>query len=228
MFKRVRDFGESRATDFLPTGLIGQMLAVVVTAIAALADSAAAQEAANSAVRVNSATKARLRAVLQEDLRLMNRAVRVIARQRPDLKKKFQLGHRGDERLLAAARAFAAEGESLAAEFTKHELPPDFLVKFKNDIDAFEAAVKALNQSIDARVKARALMADAVASGMDAVHHLDVAIRNKYAADKATLLAWQTASHIERHPGRSKKTTTAGQALADLKKPDHSTNPLAD
>ena len=47
----------------------------------------------------------------------------------PAVKKKFRLPRFADQALLNGARAFAAEVEPFVAEFTKHELPPDFLVR---------------------------------------------------------------------------------------------------
>ena len=194
------------------------MFAEVTAVVAELTRFATIQLASAGESRVGSATKARLRDTLREDLRAISRTVPVISVDGPQLSKKFRLPQAGDERLLTAARSFAEEAEPLAAEFTKHEMPADFIAKLKRDIDAFEAAVTEQNQSVATRVKATATLTALLARGAKAMQHLDPIMRNKYAEDKPTLAAWESASHVERHNARPKDDTTPGDPTKDVAK----------
>src|SRR6185436_1497387 len=119
--------------------------------------------------------------------------------------------------LLNGARAFAEQAEPLVAEFTKHELAPDFLVNLKKNIDAFQAAVTEQNHTKDARVQATASLESVLARGVKAMQRLDAIVKNKYRKDSPTISAWESASHLERNNGKAKD-----QAKPDQSKPDPS------
>ena len=216
--KRVRDFGATRIADFPTSSVGGQMFAEVTAVVAELTHYATIQLASAGESRVGSATKAKLRDTLREDLRAISRTVPVISGDGPQLRKKFRLLQAGDERLLATARTFAEEAEPLAAEFAKHEMPADFIAKLKLDIDAFEAAVTEQNNSVATRVTATTTLTELLARGAKAMRHLDPIMRNKYARDKPTLAAWASARHVERHSARPTDDTTPGDQTKDVAK----------
>ena len=211
LLKRVRDFGASRPTDFPPSSFGGQMFTEVATVVSELAHQAALQTASAGSALVGVAAKSLLRAALRKELRALNRAGRAIVANNPALKKKFRLPGPGDDRLLSTARAFAEVAEPLLAEFIKREMPADFLVTLKSDIDAFEAAVTERNHGIEKRVNARSALKSLIARGMRAVLQLDIIVKNKYAQDKPSLSAWESASHIERAAGGSTVDPTTDQ-----------------
>ena len=216
--KRVRDFGATRTGDFPAASLGGQMFAEVTAVVAELAHFATIQYAGAAGSRAGKAAKARLRKTLREDLRAINRTARGISVDRPEVKNKFRLPPAGDQRLLTAARTFAEEAEPLAAEFAKHEIAADFIVKPKRDIDAFEAAVTEQNRSIETRVQATATLEALLARGAKAMQHLDPIVRNKYLNDEPSQTAWESASHVERHNARAKDDTAPGDPTNDLSK----------
>lgn len=211
MFKRARDYGGSRAADFPPESLGGQLFALLATIITKLAEQATLQASSTVGALVGAANKAKLRAHLRKTLRFHNRTGRAIAAGNQALKKKFRMPDSGDERLLSGLRAFLETAGPLAAEFIKRETPADFLEKFKSDIDAFEAAIIEHNQSSDARIKARATMKSLVTSGLKVVSDIDVVVRNKFADDEPNLSAWDAACHVERTAGRSKDAAKPDQ-----------------
>src|SRR6185369_2455384 len=102
--------------------------------------------------------------------------------------------------LLGAARAFVSDAEPLQAEFTQHELPAEFFAKLDADIAAFERALAVQTRGREARIAATAAIDSMVANGVRAVRQLDTIVRNKFAADPATLSAWTSVSRI-RHTG---------------------------
>ena len=215
MFVRVRDFGANRGTDFPSTGLGGQLFAEVTAIVGELEHHATVQT--TNAARLGSVSKTTARATLREDLRSINRTARAIAVVNPALKKKFALPRAGDQTLLNGARSFAEQAEPLVAEFTKHELEPDFLVNLKKDIDVFQSAVTEQNHTKEARIQATASLDAVMERGFKAIQRLDAIVKNKYQKDSPSQLAWVSASHLERNNGKSKDQSNTGQTSADPK-----------
>ena len=222
MLLRVKDFSASRTADFPAASRAGQLFAEVAAVVAELSNQAAAQSVSAGGALASSAAKARLRASLREDLRALILTARVITAGNPDLRKKFRLPKPGDQQLLNAARAFLQEAEPLAAEFPKHEIPPEVLVKFKSDIDSFQAAISERNQTREARVQATARLGILLSRGLKAAQNVDVIVRNKFRTDKASLSAWESASHIEHNNGKSRETPEPDQGTTDTVKPKSS------
>ena len=211
----VRDFGANRASDFPVNSLGGQLFAEVAAAIEELEHFAVVQTT-NAAPR-SGVSKSVARAALREDLRNVNRTARAIAVVNPAVKKKFRLPRFADQALLNGARAFAEEVEPFMAEFAKHELPPDFLVTLKKDLDAFQAAVAELDHSKKARVGATASLNVTIRRGLKAVQRLDAIVHNKYWKNGPLLAAWASARHLERHNRKSKDQAKAAPAPSVFK-----------
>ena len=89
-------------------------------------------------------------------------------------------------------------------------------MKLKSDIDAFEAAVTERKHSIETRVKARSALKSLIERGMKAVEQLDIIVKNKYAHDKPSLSAWESAGHLERAGGKSTGDPTTDQEKTDI------------
>ena len=215
MHARVRDYGANRTTDFPASGHGGQLFAEVAAIVAELSHQATLQTGSTGGALVTSATKARLRVSLRQDLRALCRTARIITTDNPDLAKKFRLPKAGDQNLLSAARAFLADVEPLAAEFPKNDVPAGVLAKFRSDIDAFEAAMAERNRNTEARMQARARVEALLSKGRKAVQKLDVIVRNKYSTDKPSLAYWESARHVERQSPRSKDQPTTDQGKTE-------------
>ena len=121
----------------------------------------------------------------------------------PAVKKMFRLPRFADRALLNGARGFVEAVEPFSAEFTKHELPADFLFTLKKDIDAFQAAVTEQNHSKEARVAATASLNATIRRGLKAVQRLDAIVKNKFQKNSPLLAAWASARHLERNNGKS-------------------------
>jgi len=50
----------------------------------------------------------------------------------------------------------------------------------------------------------------ALTRGLKALQRLDAIVKNKFANDKPTLSAWESASHVERNNGRTKGESKPG------------------
>ena len=137
----------------------------------------------------------------------INRTARALALSSPGLDKRFSFPRgNNDQALLTTARSFLANAAPLKAEFLRNELPADFLERLAARIQSFEQNIAVQNQSRGARVTATSAIKNVVARGLNVLRQLDAVVRNKFAADPATLAAWESASHIERasRPARRK------------------------
>lgn len=209
MFMRVREFGASRAAQFPPTTLAGELLASLNTIIQELDTHTTAQASGRSATLESSASKASARDELRRDLEAISRTARVMALSTPGLEDKFRAPRSiSDQALLATARAFAADALPLKAEFIRRGLPENFLEDLAADIEDFERAITQKIQKREAQVAATAAIDDVIERGVNIARELDVIMRNKYADDAATLAAWLSSSRTERRTRRPPAPTT--------------------
>lgn len=205
----MREFGASRAAQFPPTTLAGELFASLNTVIQELDTHTAAQASGRSATLESSSSKSSARDELRRDLEAISRTARVMALSMPGLEDKFRAPRSiSDQALLAIARAFAADALPLKAEFIRRGLPDDFLEDLAADIEDFEQAINQKIQKREAQVAATAAIDDVMERGINIVRELNAIMRNKYADDAATLAAWLSASRIERRARRTTATTT--------------------
>lgn len=206
-FVRVDGFGVSYSASF-PEGSRGfDLFAEMKETITELGQHAEAQSSQHSAAAQGTAAKDAARKALRESVEAINRTARALSLSSPGLDKRFSLPRgNNDQALLTTARSFHADATPLKAEFVRHELPANFLERLAAQIQSFEQNIAVQNQSVGARVTATSAIKNAVARGLAVLLQLDVVVRNKFAADPATLAAWESASHIERasRPGRRK------------------------
>lgn len=210
MFLRVREFGTRRAVEFPANSLGRELLDRLDTVVAEFDAHTSAQTSQRGAAQEGTASKAAARDELRRDLEAISRTARAMALATPGLENKFRAPRSvSDQALLSAARAFAADALPLKAEFTRRGLPEDFLEDLSADIEAFEQAITQTIQKREAQVAATAAIDESIERGVNAVRELDVIVRNKFAADPATLAAWLSASHTQRTPRRSPADSNA-------------------
>jgi hypothetical protein len=209
MFIRVRQFGAGHPAAF-PVGARGaELLAQIDGVINELEGHAAKQSAGTLASREGTTLRAVARAALREDLEAISRTARAMSLSTPGLDDRFRLPRNaGDQVLLAAARAFAQEAESLKVEFVRRGLPADFVEDLNADIEALEDAIDAGAQKSGARVAATVAIDDAIDRGTNAVRELDAVVRNVLRDEPAALAEWVSASHTERAPRRAPAAPT--------------------
>jgi hypothetical protein len=197
---RVRDFGVTHATDFPAASLGGQLFAELNTVIEELTNVATNQVSGRNAAREGTSSKATARAALRERLSIINRTARALAIDQPGVAENFRMPPGiNDQGLLNVARAFVANATPLADDFAKLELPQTFFTETKALIANFEQAITSRHQKTEAQVSATAAIDPALERGLNILRKLDVIVRNKFHDDPATLAAWESASHPERH-----------------------------
>jgi hypothetical protein len=206
-FLRVREFVTSRASQYPPTTLAGELLARLNTEIGNMEAHTTAQSSGRSATLESSTGKAAARDELRQDLDAISRTARAMAISTPGLEDKFRAPRSiSDQALLATARAFAADALPLKTEFTRRGLPDDFLEDLNSDIEEFEQINNQQIQKRESRVAATAAIDDALERGINIVRELDAIMRNQFANDPASLAAWLSASHTERSPRHTPAT----------------------
>lgn len=204
MFLRVREFIQSRAAQFPPTTLAGELFTRLNAVIDEMDAHTRAQSSSQSATLESSTSKAAARDELRRDLEAISRTARAMALTTPGLEDKFRYPRSiSDQELLATARAFAADAVPLQAEFLRRGLPDDFLADLNNDIEEFEGVINLKIQKREAQVAATAAIDSTLDSGLNVVRELDAIMRNQLANDSASLAAWMSASHTERSPRRA-------------------------
>jgi hypothetical protein len=203
----VREFVTSRAAQFPPTTLAGELLTRLNSVINEMETHTAAQSSGRNATLQSSTSKAASRDELRRDLDAISRTARAMALSTPGLEDKFRAPRSiSDQALLAAARAFAADALPLKTEFTRRGLPDDFLDDLTSDIQEFEQAINQKIQKRGSQVAATAAIDSALERGVNVARELDAIMRNQFANDPASLAAWLSASHTERSPRRAPAT----------------------
>jgi hypothetical protein len=204
MFLRVREFIASRAAEFPPTTLAGELFTRLNAVINELDAHTTAQASGRNATLQSSTSKKALRSELRRDLTAISRTARVMASSTPGLEDKFRAPRSvSDQTLLATARAFAADAQPLATEFIRRGLPDNFLADLNSDIAEFEQAINQKIQMRESQVAATAAIDSALERGVNIVRELDAIMRNRLANDPASRAAWLSASHTERSPRRA-------------------------
>lgn len=206
MFIRVREFGATHTTQFPPTSFGGEKFAVLDSVIDALEEHGSVQSSGRSRVRESTSSKAAARDELMRDLEAISRTARAMALTTPGLNDKFRIPHnQSNQAVLATARAAASDALPLKTEFIRRGLPDDFIEDLEADIEILEQAITYKAQGKESHVAATAAIDREIERGMNAVRELDPVVRNKFAADPATLAAWLSATHVERNPHRKRK-----------------------
>lgn len=209
MLQRVGGFGATHADSFPANTLGGELFAVVNATLSELDEHQTRQASGAGSAKQATISRSEAREELRRDLEAISRTARSMAETIPGLDDKFRLprGRVSDQILIGTARAFAADALPLKDEFIRYEMNTKFLEDLNADIIAFEQAINAQNVNVEKRVTATAAIENALENGIKAVRRLDAIVRNKFENDPATLAAWTSASHIERSPRRTPKTT---------------------
>ncbi|PYS49037.1 MAG: hypothetical protein DMF68_11265 [Acidobacteria bacterium] len=205
MFMRTDNFGAEHSTDFPEPSLGGQKFGSLRALIAELEQHSTAQSSSKSAARASTGMKRGAKKDLRQKMVAVSDTARVIDLSIPGTAANFRMPTtNGDQALLSAARAFVEKATPLKDEFTKREMPADFLDDLRGAISAFEATLDSKNVNTEKRVTATAAIDTLVERGRTIVRELDAIVRNKYRNDPATLAGWESATHVER-PAKRKK-----------------------
>ena len=199
MFVRVREFIAQRLSDFSETGAARQLFAQLQAVITRIETLSAAQQTGIGEARQRTQSRGSARNALRELLAAINAVAGTMG-----VADRFVLPDRdNDARLLQAARSHAASAVLLKSEFIAHEMPDDFIEDLDAAITAFASEIAEHGNAVGDHVQAGAALDDAIDEGVDTVEKLDGIMRAKYAANRAVLAEWMSASHTERAPKRS-------------------------
>lgn len=211
--KAVDAFGSKYAATFPATSLGGQQFAIVHAAVLSTASLGAAQVSGSNQAHSAVLSKSASRFHLHSDLSSITRAAHSLTLLGiPGLAGKFSMPHNnGDQALLNAARAFAADAVAFQDQFVSIGLAADFITSLNADITAFEAAVKDKSSALGTQVGATGALEDTAHQVTVALHVLNTIVRNTFKNDPAKLAEWATASHVVKHTpvAKSKAEATA-------------------
>ncbi len=200
-FKTTDAFGFKYAADFPVASLGGQQFALIHTAVALTANLGADQvsgtEQAHSAVLGKNACRLHLR---DDMITITNAAHSLVLLGNTTIGGKFQMPHsNGDQPLLNAARAFAADAGAFSGAFISVGLPATFITQLNADIITFENFITDKGNALGVQVNATGGLDDTVRHAATALHALKTVVKNAYKNNPARLAEWATASHVERH-----------------------------
>ncbi|MDT7541967.1 MAG: hypothetical protein QOE33_1871 [Acidobacteriota bacterium] len=217
MFVRAHGFGETKATAFPPSTSGGALFAQLGAVVAELDSHTEAQVAHRSEAAQGATSKDAARKALRADLKAISDTAHALSFSKPGLQERFRLPRgNNDQSLLIAARDFRTNAELLKADFTRLELPADFLDTLQARIDAFEQGLTGRNANRVAQVTATSAIANAIERGLALVRQLDAVVRNKFRDDPVTLAAWESASHVQ-HLTKRRTSPKGSTASGDAK-----------
>ena len=208
MGRRVRDFIDAQAAHFLAASRGGELSKIINDAVAKLETAGAQQETAERSRQDATIRKDAAFDKLLEQLRAINQTARGMEKLHPGIATLFRMPRgNGDQATLNTARAFVTEATLIAVEFIERGLPADFLATLEATIAEALSAIGAQDEARRQLTASTASITAAEHQLIDAVHEFSPIVRNVFRGDKATLAAWESASHVERPPKKAKKTT---------------------
>ena len=156
-------------------------------------------------MRESSGSTVSTRRTLLKRMDAIYQTVRVLALDRTDLKDKFLTPHGiNQQALLTLARTYGNDAFPLRADLIRRGLGADFIADLDAAAIAFDAALKKRMQGRDLRIAATAEINRLIALGLRLVRELGVIVRNTYADDPSKLALWESVSHVEKIPRRSR------------------------
>jgi len=198
MFVRVREFGAARREMFPVASSAGKLFAAVAAAAEGLEQQLPSTPGGRGTPREGTTSKAIARQALRRRLSTIATLARALALDAPDIADKFNIPlNCGDDRLLVAARSFAANSRPFAKLFIAHDMPSNFLTALGEEIDALAAAMA---QGRLGRQKAKAMRGGinaTIDTGVRAVVKLNAVIRSRLQDDRTALASWDEARWMD-------------------------------
>jgi hypothetical protein len=170
------------------------------------------QSRGRSSARESSGSAALTRAELVRQLEAIYQTVRVLALDRPDLEDKFRSPRAlSNQALLTLARTYGTDAFPLKADLIKRGLGADFIADLDAAANAFDAALNKRTQARDLTIAATAEINRLTTHGLRLVRELGVIVRNAYTNNPSKLALWDSASHVEKPPRRSRPNGNGNQ-----------------
>lgn len=198
MFIRVIQFMQDNAAK-LTSPIITAQVAVLIAVVDRLQELLGEQETGFSEARFEFNDKSTARENLRAMLALIAETSHSMVYQFPGIDLKFRLPrNNGDAELLGKARSFMTEATPLKDDFVAYGLAGGFMTELEALIDVFEESLEPPGTAIDAHVEATAETGEKIQEGMIAVRTVNAPIKNAFSSDAGKLVAWLSASHIEK------------------------------
>jgi hypothetical protein len=196
MLNRVDHFGHAHTDVFPPRSTGGQLFKALRDALTGLTMRYIGGASRGNQARDGFANDGAVRDELQARLRALCRTARSLAIGAPEGKRPFRLPRRGgDEGLIVAARAMAADARRSKGRFAAYGLHLDDLDRA---IAVFERACAERAERRRARVAASKDMAAALARAFSIVRRLDAVVTNVLADAVPPLEEWRRARRVVR------------------------------
>jgi len=196
MLNRVDHFGRAHTDVFPPGSIGGQLFKALRDALTGLTMRYLGRASRRNQARDGFANDGAARDELQARLRALCRTARSLAIGAPEGKRPFRLPRRGgDEGLITAARAMAADARRSKGRFAAYGLHLDDLDRA---IAAFERACADRVERRRARGAASKDLEAALARAFSIVRRLDAVVTNVLADAVPPLEEWRRARRIVR------------------------------
>lgn len=207
-FLSVREYGTVQSALFPSSSHAGEVLTELNDIINQIEAQASAQSSGKMSVRESVQSKAATRDELRRSIEAICRTASVMAFTIPGLANKFRIpAGLKDQEMLTLARSILTDAPPYQSEFIKRGLKAVFLEELGAQANRFEEAITRKIRGKETHVTATATLDHLIERGLRCLRELDVIMRNTFADDPASLAAWLSASHIERHVPRAKKKT---------------------
>ena len=217
MLARVRQFGDAHRDLFPARSVAGKLFAAVGAASAALQQYAAKEVAGRNGEQEGVLSKTAARADLRRQLRAISTTAAAI--EAPGFPGRFRaVLDVSNARLIEQARAFLDEAKPLADTFVAHELPPNFLAKLREGVEALVQAMGERSSGRAQRAGARGSIEATMAEGLRAVRRLNAVVSNKL-QDPGVARQWALARRIEPARVRNGSPAAPGSTTPDSAKP---------
>lgn len=208
-FERQEAFMVDNAADF-PVGAVGNTAAVVNRAIIAEMRALAAEQVSGGSSAAQAVgNKDEDLDELWQMMKNMNRAANAFEDEIEGSDLKFRLPrNRSEQNLLATARAYYTDSETLVETFIEYGLKPNFRDALGEKITSITEQSSHADASVEQRAGATGGLLDAAQRGMANSRKMDAIVRIKYAENPQKLAAWTVAAHLERAPKPKAPTPT--------------------
>lgn len=200
---QVCDFGVVNAADF-PKGSRSEVNFKLIAAKIPIIEASGALQESNIGEQAT-AIKELAYVALLNYMRKINKTVRGLSIDYPDLMELFRMPHGSSyQKALAAGMAYHANSAAYEELMCNDGgLPEDFRAVLLAKITNLETATTKRNTAKGKEVGATASIATEIKTVFDAIMRLRGTVPNVYENNPAKLAEWESASHIQQPPKRT-------------------------
>lgn len=200
-FVNMREFNRQNAADYADVAEAAVQFKIINDSIETMQNHAATQTSGARGQAVQQ--KSVLSAAIRRKLTNIARTARALNFNDEGFRRLFSVPNSSSQqKLLAAAREFAAEAAKHKADFLRLGMRASFIDDLNDDIADFEQAINDKAGAQGAGVGATAGIDAAVENGLQAADIADSILHNVYQDNPVKLAAWTQARHVKRSARR--------------------------